>query len=121
MLTTFDECRSCSVNAMVDRTTCANDTNADQQVQGGQQTNRYQFYPDLSEHRISTCDYEMVLDNANITNGTVQAEDMLMNNSGEYINELITNGLAVPLRYRHVSSAMCLCQYVQHKVYRISV
>ena len=118
MLTKFDECSSCSVNAMV-----ANDTNADQQVQRGQQTNRYQCEPDLSEHRISTCDYDMVLDNANITNGTiqVQAEDMLMNYSGEYINQLITKGLAIPLRYRHVSSDMCLCQYVQHKVYRISV
>ena len=62
MLTKFDECSSCSVNSMVDRTKCDNYTNADQQVQRGQQTNRYQCDPDLSENRISTCDYEMVLD-----------------------------------------------------------
>ena len=109
---------------MVDRSACVNDTNPDHSTQQvGQQNNRYQFDLELGDARTNSCDYDMVLDNANVTNGTiqVQAEDLLLNHSGEYINELITKRLAVPLRYRHVTSAMCLCQYVQHKVYRISV
>ncbi len=50
-----------------------------------------------------------------------QAEDLLLDHSGEYIYRLITKKLDRPRKQRHVKGAYCLCQYVEHRVYKIIV
>ena len=50
-----------------------------------------------------------------------EAEDMLLQHSGEYIYKLITKKLDMPQRQRHITKSMCLCQYVEQKVYNLVV
>ena len=50
-----------------------------------------------------------------------QAEDILLENSGEYISCLVTKKLDRPRKQRHVRDAPCLCQYVEQRVYKMIV
>ena len=42
-----------------------------------------------------------------------QAEDLILEHSGEYIAHLITKKLTRPRRHRHVRNALCLCQFIR--------
>ena len=50
-----------------------------------------------------------------------QAEDLILQHSGEYISLLIGKKLDCPAKTRHVTEALCLCQYVERKLYNIKV
>ncbi|ELU15394.1 hypothetical protein CAPTEDRAFT_224550 [Capitella teleta] len=77
----------------------------------------------MDEEVTVTNDLAEVLDNRIITNASMQsqAEDILLENSGEYISSLITKKLERPRKQRHVRDAPCLCQYVEHRVYKMIV
>jgi len=45
----------------------------------------------------------------------------MLRHSGEYISHLIKKKVVRPLYDRHVQDAPCLCQYVEHRVYKMIV
>ncbi|KAI0228770.1 hypothetical protein LSAT2_020766 [Lamellibrachia satsuma] len=72
---------------------------------------------------LNVTDTSRVLESTHLTNDAMQkrAEDLMLRHSGEYISHLIKKKVVRPLYDRHVQDAPCLCQFVEHRVYKMIV